>query len=516
MQETNSPKCAVLLYQPIWGWLYEKLIPRMRERYGTRFIILATSKTAGHLKSSLCSPADEVLDMEALEMSFAGEPVDIAATMMRGAENEIRYNVSYMRDLVQQIRTISAHYFTHAPMGLHATSEVDSHDSWASVVNRLNKFFDYFDHMLADRGVDLVICRPDLGFATLTCVHAAAARGIPVTFAKGVRYRDYLSWACGPYAESDYLAATYETIAERGVTPREELLPPGGSDLRWLQAKLRYSVRNTVREILVQTATHAQFRFGDLRKWRWATHRLSYHAAVRQLLYFWRVGRWMDRVGEASIEKIASQPYVLFLLPQEPEFTIQSLCREFPHTFTVAQQLAMSLPPGVRLVIKEHALLTGRRLSFYQDLLRMPNVVLAHRLMSGIDLADRCAAVATMSGTTGIEATLLGKQVVLIGKHVEYGFLPNIQRVGSFDALPEILRGALRPRSSAEIDAVRRAGSRYRDAVAAVSYSAPGTPPLNGTRTAITAEELDGALTALLGNFRFQGRRLGVQRIAAQ
>ena len=46
-----------------------------------------------------------------------------------------------------------------------------------------------------------------------------------------------------------------------------------------------------------------------LRNGRWATHRLSYHAAVRQLLYFRRVGRWMDRVGEASIGKIPGFPY---------------------------------------------------------------------------------------------------------------------------------------------------------------------------------------------------------------
>jgi hypothetical protein len=136
--------------------------------------------------------------------------------------------------------------------------------------------------------------------------------------------------------------------------------------------------------------------------------------------------------------------------------------------------------------------------------LRIPNVVLAHRLLSGIELAARSAAVATMSGTTGVEATLLGKQVIIIGRHIEYGFLPNIHRVESFDDLPGIMREALRVRTQSEINSVRQAGARYHAAVAAASFRAPGTPPLNGNRIDITADEIDEALVSLLKNFRFQ------------
>lgn len=508
----EGPKCVLLLYQKIWGWLYEALIPHMRNEFGTRFIILAPASAVLHLNTNVCGPEDEVIDLAALEKSE--EPADTSAAMKEGARNEERYNVSYLRDLVQQLRTISANYLTHSPMSNYSVSHIES---WPRIVNRLNLMFDYFGNLLSERGVDLVICRPDIAFSTLACVHVAAARGIPVTFGKGVRYKDYLGWACGPYAESDYLAETFKTIPECEPTPREELVPPGGSGLRWSQARRRYSFFNTAREVLVQTIIHTLFLFKDIREgYRPGTRRLSYSGAVRQLLHARKVGNWIDSHGETDIEAIASQPYVLFLLPQEPEFSIQSLCREFPHTFTVAQQLALCLPPGTRLVIKEHSLLTGRRLSFYQDLLRLPNVVLAHRLVSGIDLADRSAAVATMSGTTGVEATLLGKQVVLIGRHIEYGFLPNIQRVRSFDNLPEIMREALRERTDAEIEAVRRAGSTYRATVAAISYSAPGTPPLNGDRQTITDAEVGDAIKALLGNYRFQKWQATQQKVATQ
>ncbi len=504
--EAPAPKCVVLLHQKMWGWLYEALMARMRRDFGTKFIVLAPGSAVAHLRANVLAPGDDVIDIVALEASMLQEPADAVAAMQLAAQNEQRFGVSYLRDLAQQIRTISVNYFASAPVSRQDGSYIAP---WNCTVHQLNQLFAYFDALLRENDVDLVISRPDIGPATLCCVHAASARGIPVTFGKGIRYKDYLGWACGPYAESDYLAAVYSKVPQQEPTPQDQLVPPGGSDLRWSQAGNRYSLRNTLREIAVETIIHANFLYRDLRAGVRPGRRLSYRGALKQLISAHRTGRWIDEKGDKSIDSIVKQPFVLFLLPQEPEFAIQSLCREFPHTFTVVQQLAMCLPPGVRLVIKEHAILTGRRRTFYEDLLRIPNVVLAHRLLSGIELAARAAAVATMSGTTGVEATLLGKQVVIIGRHIEYGFLPNVHRVDSFDNLPAIIREALRPRSEAEIDAVRRAGSTYHAAVAAASFKAPGTPPLNGNRVAITDEEADEALGSLLKNYAFQKVRAG-------
>jgi hypothetical protein len=196
---------------------------------------------------------------------------------------------------------------------------------------------------------------------------------------------------------------------------------------------------------------------------------------------------------------------VLFLLQFEPEFTTLSLAREFNNTRAILQQMALSLPADYRLVVKEHATNIGNRdIGFYKDLVRLPNVVLADYRIPGLTLAARAAAVSTVSGTVAVEATLMGKPVVIFAEHVEYGFLPNISTVTAMRDLPEILAKATAPQSPQAVESTRRAGARFREAIAAISFDAPGTPVFRGQSDDIAPHQAGRAVDLLVENYRKQ------------
>ena len=75
------------------------------------------------------------------------------------------------------------------------------------------------------------------------------------------------------------------------------------------------------------------------------------------------------------------------------------------------------MPSGYNLVIKEHSDIGRRNKNFYIELLKLPNVIMAHPSLRGIDLVKKCRAVASMSGTVSLEATLLGKRAIEFSLH---------------------------------------------------------------------------------------------------
>ena len=68
----------------------------------------------------------------------------------------------------------------------------------------------------------------------------------------------------------------------------------------------------------------------------------------------------------------------------------------------------------------------NKNIAYYENIRNLPNVHFVDHKLPGVQLASECEAVITVSGTIGIEATLLGKRVLTFAKRSEYRFLPNV------------------------------------------------------------------------------------------
>jgi hypothetical protein len=109
-------------------------------------------------------------------------------------------------------------------------------------------------------------------------------------------------------------------------------------------------------------------------------------------------------------------PFVFFPLHFEPEVSLQVFGRPFQNQIEVIRNLALSLPAGMNLLVKEHPRSLGfRPYGYYRRLLEIPNVRLVDPLLSTHLVIRHATLVAVISGSTGFEAAILGKPVITFG-----------------------------------------------------------------------------------------------------
>ena len=134
----------------------------------------------------------------------------------------------------------------------------------------------------------------------------------------------------------------------------------------------------------------------------------------------------------------STRPFVYFPLHVTDDYKIKSVIPHCRDQAAIVEQLADALPAGYDLVLKEHPLSIGRNpLGLLRRLRRRRNVRLVHPSMSTHDLIERSSAVAVISSTVGLEATLYGKPVLTLGQPFYSGYGVTLD----LESLADIRRG---------------------------------------------------------------------------
>lgn len=139
------------------------------------------------------------------------------------------------------------------------------------------------------------------------------------------------------------------------------------------------------------------------------------------------------------------QRYVFFPLHTEPEVSLLVYGRPYVNQIEIIRMLAMSLPIGKVLVVKEHPWMVGKRsLEAYGKILNIPRVRLADPKMEARALIQQADLVAVITGSVALEAAMLGKPVITFGD-CPYNLLPEtmVRRVDDPRHLQTIIRDLL-------------------------------------------------------------------------
>ena len=467
------PRTVLLGPYYILSWLYMPMMTYMRERWGTRFVILIPPNTdLEEQYRPYCGPEGIFIHVPGFEETANDKNIkqeDIAGIFEEARANEEHYSVHYTIDIYQQERSVASGFVS----GTSKSPFISRNPlSFVGLARASNFYFRFYEELFARFNFDAALIFPRTA-AEAVCATVATKHGVPVTYPCAARHKNLVYWAFGTYCDKSQHRMAYEAMGEGATLPDVELVPAGAPvSLDRRTVVQRHSWKGALKQTFALLKDHVAFLLLDLRKTqvrfdRWIN-------SIRTLRTIWREQAHFQkfvRLCECDFGKITARPFVFFAFHMEPEFATQARCKEFNDQGAIVRQLALSLPAGMNLIIKEHAWFAGHRVSFYSDLVALPNVIMAHPGIQAVDLIPKAAAVVTLGGTVALEAALFGKPALIFADRSEVSLLPNVTVIRSLGDMPRILQ-KLKPLSVEEAANSNRAAKRLLSVIEAIGVEA--------------------------------------------
>lgn len=139
--------------------------------------------------------------------------------------------------------------------------------------------------------------------------------------------------------------------------------------------------------------------------------------------------------------------FIYYPLHFEPERVLLIDSPQYTNQLEVILNIAKSLPVNYTLFVKEHPVMKivgWRKISFYKEILEMPNVRLLDSSLENEEILKKCSLVITISGTTAIDAAFYKKPSIVLGKIWGESQLSSfLFKVKDLEDLPDTIRKAL-------------------------------------------------------------------------
>lgn len=161
-----------------------------------------------------------------------------------------------------------------------------------------------------------------------------------------------------------------------------------------------------------------------------------------------------------AVKPDLDKPFVYFPLQYQPECSTCPMAGAFNDQELSIHLLSRTLPAGVLLYVKEHPRqrtegTAARSIWFYQQLLAMPNVRLVAHDTSTFHLREHCTAVATGTGTAGLEALFRQKPVFLFG-HTFFQYAEGVFMIRTRDDCAQAVDAVFAKGARPTLKGVRR------------------------------------------------------------
>jgi len=127
-------------------------------------------------------------------------------------------------------------------------------------------------------------------------------------------------------------------------------------------------------------------------------------------------------------EELMDKPYFFYTLHVDPESSTMVISPYQTNQYAVIESIAKAKPIDYILIVKEHLTMIGRRpKGFYDKINALPGVFMVDPLESSFQFIKGAKAIITLTGTSGLEAIMLNKPAIFLGKFIykwiEKGFV---------------------------------------------------------------------------------------------
>ncbi|MCE8040709.1 DUF354 domain-containing protein [Halomonas daqingensis] len=282
--------------------------------------------------------------------------------------------------------------------------------SYEESVLYLNRLIEYFNKVLDENKIEMVILEPTWAHEILMC-EVAKAKAIksyfPHTmripykhflFFNGYRQEEFFKRDKSEFNNSDALAA-YNSIVHKGEKPL-------------------YFHKNNNKNNFSLTLLSKPFK-GLVKEFR-GEKNLYVTPRVHRLIID-KVSKITRRQGVSLLVDF-DQPknednYVFVSLHVQPESSIDVLGNMYTNQIEYVRAIAKTTPSSHKVYVKEHSNALGDRpLGFYRDMRDIPGVVLVDPNLDSHALMKKADLVISVSGTTSFEASLMGVPAVTSAK----------------------------------------------------------------------------------------------------
>ena len=448
--------------------LHAPMARYMQEKYGTRFTVVVGSE--GRKKQWRNWLGNNVrLEVEGGFVGIEHTTCSDREEFKIARTRESAYGITYMRHILHQDKGTAAVMLQHAPGSAFARAKLPD---YVEMVRRINRQFDFLEALHSENAIDLIVAR-NSGLFNSAAIAFARKFNIPSTWLNYLRVEKRMTWMEGPDHSNKYIKKVMATIPDQEPIPLSEIVPPIDANLALDITSQNDTWASVFKQLLQISKEHAGHILADIKRGE-RGKRLSPFASGANVIRKRDAINRLKKVSETDIQKLTEEPFVLFLLHLDPEYTSSTLARHFNHVHATVQQLALSLPAGYKLVIKEHVWGLGNRArSFYDDLLKLPNVIIADYRIRSTKIAEKAKFVSTVSGTIAIEASLMGIPVIMFTPYTEFADFDTIHIVDNIAKLNDVVQNVLEPRSEEVIEKSRRDAAKFRAAQIAASFDLP-------------------------------------------
>jgi len=453
-------------------------------KHGATVFMLAHSQYRGllvgiakRLRSELdarihlyCATAQEVVHYQNIEpvdglfasISAANDLYRICAEPVSDAEavaEKARANEAWLGTTINTIVLSDRHLGRGYALGgfRHPRSRISEGTSYPQMLNGINAAISFWRDEFRRHKPDVMIN----GNKTVALV--AHAENVPLRGLAGARYRNYHYWAVDEYYSNPAVEAAFARADADGTA---DLSAPYDGHM---QMRRHFASSDTLLGTLkAMTLTMARLAYWRLRGYEKGRGYYGLEQAAF-LMRRYTERKVLEKSDAVSLADLKGKPFVYYPLHTEPETALQTLSPEYFYQLSAIAALSRDLPAGAVLAVKETLAALGRRPANFHDQIReFKNVVMLDPVEYGLSVAREASAVATITGTGGFEAAVMGKPVITFGRHNVYNFLPHVMVVEDETSLAGYLAHALG--STFDAAQARLDGARFLQAVIDTSF----------------------------------------------
>ncbi len=384
------------------------------------------------------------------------DPKDATAIFNKAVENEQLFNITYNKVRMTR-RDLGLGFYLGAYY--HPKSVMSEEPSYLQIVHAYNYIFDFWKEQLSGGKISLVIN----GLKEEEIV--AHAFNIPFRYLFCTRIDNYFYWTRNLFCEFPEVKNHYMQLINKNFDPielqkqffldlthKKKIL--NSSRLKRFISKVFSLVYENSYRILKRRYAKGYY-FGSYLRFLYKEYR-----DIKKLTY----------PNMLRLSDLEGKKFIYFPLATEPELSLHWMSPECTSQLAIIHKIARDLPADTILVVKEAIYALGKRSrEFYEHIRRLKNTVLLDVKEEGVNIVSKAAVIATISGTGGLEAAIIGKPVILFGRHNYYDFLDHVFLVHQDEQLAPAIQAALH--GHYDIEKAKIDGARLRQAAINASFN---------------------------------------------